>query len=284
MRRILASLALRAATVAASVALLCFLALHSVADPTRPARIADAVLASSAGQATLTAALTDTTRRLVPGIDEQSARRVAAAAVTDPRLAGMVHAAARGDGNVQLGSVLHDAAGRVDPALAAHLPARGVSVPLPGRGLTWLVPLRATLSTVAGRLAPLAAAAFAFALLVAPRRSRVLRRGGRWCLTASLAGVLLFVAGPHLLLSSGLGNWAATVAVALQAAGSGVTGPLVALLVAGIGLLLAAAAARAFGPIARPHRGPRDRPGSVPLDIPRPGDRPGQATTAASGR
>jgi hypothetical protein len=79
MRRALAAVAVRIATLVGSLALLCFVLLHTVGDPTRPARIADAVLSSSAGQSALTSALADAVRTAAPaGIEPQLAAAVPA--------------------------------------------------------------------------------------------------------------------------------------------------------------------------------------------------------------
>src|SRR3954449_7354181 len=147
MRRALAAVAVRIATLVGSVALLCFVLLHTVGDPTRPARIADAVLSSSAGKSALTSALADAVHTAAPAVPQETADRIAAAAVGDPRLAAAVRAAASGADELELGPVLHDAAVGIDPQLGATLPAQGLAVPVPGRAvITWLAPIRGPLT------------------------------------------------------------------------------------------------------------------------------------------
>jgi hypothetical protein len=246
MRRALAAVALRVATLLASLALLCFVLVHTVGDPTRPARVADAVLSSSAGRSALTHALAGAVRTAAPAVPEETADRIAAAAVGDPRLAAAVSTAAAGDGELPLGSVLHDAAAGIDPRLGAAVPTEGLSVPLPGRGLTtWLAPARELLTTGWQWGTAAALAAFGLALLVAARRSPVLRRAGGWCVVASALAVGVFVVLPYGLATGSLGGWAGTAAVVLTAAGDGLAGPLTVLLVAGIALLGASLGLRA---------------------------------------
>jgi hypothetical protein len=256
MRRALAAVAVRIATLVGSLALLCFVLLHTVGDPTRPARVADAVLSSSAGTSALTSALADAVRTAAPAVPEETADRIAAAAVGDPRLAAAVHAAAAGDGELPLGPVLHDAAAGIDPQLGAAVPAEGLAVPLPGRGLTrWLAPIREPLTTGWQWGLGAALAALAVALLVAPRRSPVLRRAGSWCVVSAALGVVVFVLLPYGLTAAHLGDWGGTAAVVLTAAGNGVAGPLTVLLVAGIVLLVAGVGLRTVeASAARPPR------------------------------
>jgi len=239
MRRALAAVAVRIATLVGSLALLCFVLLHTVGDPTRPARIADAVLTSSAGTSALTSALADAVRTAAPAVPEETADRIAAAAVGDPRLAAAVHAAATGADELELGPVLHDAAAGIAPQLADAVPAQGLAVPVPGRAVvTWLAPIRGPLTAGWQWGLGIALTALAVALLVAPRRSPVLRRVGTWCVVSAAVGVVVFVLLPWGLTAAHLGDWGGTAAVVLTAAGDGIAGPLTVLLVGGIVLLV----------------------------------------------
>ena len=257
MRRALAAVAVRIATVAASLALLSVVTVHTVGAPTRPGRVADAVLTSSAGRSVLTGSLAAAVRTAVPAVPEGTADRIAAAAIGDPRLAAAVHAAASGAGELQLGPVLRDAAVGIDPRLGAAVPAEGLTVPLPGSGVvTRLAPFRDALTTGWRWGAGLALTLVALAVLVAPRRSPVLRRAGGWCVGSGALGVVVFVVLPYGLTSAHLGDWAGTAAVVLTAAGDGIAGPLTTLLVAGVVLLVASVVLR--GVEASAARGPRD--------------------------
>jgi hypothetical protein len=279
MRRALAAVAIRVATLVASLALLCFVLVHTVGDPTRPARVADAVLTSSAGKSLLTHALADAVSTAAPSVPQETADRIAAAAVGDPRLAAAVHTAAAGDGELPLGAVLHDAAVGIDPQLGAAVPAEGLTVPLPGRGLTTrLAPIRDPLTAGWQWGTAVALAAVALAVLVAPRRSPILRRAGSWCVVSSAVGVGIFVALPYGLAASSLGDGAATAAVVLTAAGEGIAGPLTVLLVAGLALLGASLGVRAVERTAATQ--PRDdhRVAGIgkPPAVPRPAAAPGR--------
>lgn len=246
MRRALAAVAVRIATLVGSLALLCFVLLHTVGDPTRPARIADAVLSSSAGRSALTSALADAVQTAAPTVPDETAQKIAAAAVGDPRLAAAVHEAATGADELDLGPVLHDAAAGIDPQLAAAVPAQGLSVPVPGRAaITFLAPIRAPLAAGWQWGLGIALVAVAVALAIAPRRSPVLRRVGTWCVVSAAVGVVVFVLLPYGLTAADLGDWGGTAAVVLTAAGDGVAGPLTVLLVAGIVLLVGSVGLRA---------------------------------------
>ena len=268
MRRALAAVAVRVATLVGSLALLCFVLLHTVGDPTRPARIADAVLSSSAGQSALSSALADAVRTAVPAVPEETADRIAAAAVGDPRLAAAVRAAASGADELDLGPVLHDAAAGIDPQLAAAVPAQGLTVPVPGRAaLTFRAPVRAPLTAGWQWGLGLALAACAVALGVAPRRSPVLRRVGTWCVVSAAVGVVVFVALPYGLTAAHFGDWGGTAAVVLTAAGDGIAGPLTVLLVGGIVLLLASVGVRAVESPRQPRDDVRVEPARAPRRI-----------------
>ncbi|NYJ04080.1 hypothetical protein [Petropleomorpha daqingensis] len=245
MRRALAAVAVRIATLVGSLALLCFVLLHTVADPTRPARIADAVLSSTVGKSALTSALADAVHTAAPAVPEETAEQIAAAAIGDPRLGAAVRAAASGADELELGPVLHDAAAGIDPQLAAAVPTEGLAVPVPGRAaITFLAPIREPLTTGWQWGLGIALTAVAVALVVAPRRSPVLRRVGTWCVVSAAVGVVVFVLLPYGLTAAHLGDWGGTAAVVLTAAGDGVAGPLTVLLVGGIVLLVASVGLR----------------------------------------
>jgi hypothetical protein len=268
MRRALAAVAVRIATLVGSVALLCFVLLHTVGDPTRPARIADAVLTSSAGRSALTSALADAVRTAAPAVPEETAEKIADAAVGDPRLAAAVHSAASGADELELGPVLHDAAAGIDAQLGAAVPAEGLAVPVPGRAaITFLAPIRGPLTAGWQWGLGIALAALAVALLVAPRRSPVLRRAGTWCVVSAAVGVVVFVLLPYGLTAANLGDWGGTAAVVLTAAGDGVAGPLTVLLVAGVVLLVASVGLRTLESPRRPRDDARVQPTAAPRRI-----------------
>jgi hypothetical protein len=266
MRSVLSGLLTRVATIVGSLTLLGFILMSVTLDPGRPARVLDALLTSDAGRNVAAQVLESQVIRYDPKLTHAQATALAQRVVSDPHLPQALAVAEHGNPEATVAAVLASVK-RYDPAAAAaitkYLPHTATGTPavtlVPASVSTNLFRIRSTLATAVSAGLLIAIAVAAAAALIAPRRDRVLRRLGWWCIGASVFQVAFWVGLPKLL-DRLHGQWPVLVAIAIRAAGATVAGPLVVLLLSGAGLL----AAGYLGRLLRPPRlppaggGPRD--------------------------
>lgn len=266
MRALLSGLLTRVSTIVGSLTLLVFVLMTLTTDPGRPARVLGALLTSDAGKHVATQVLASQVTRYDPKLTQAQATALAQRVVADPRLPQALAAAEHGNPQAALAAVLASVR-RYDPAAAAtiarYLPRGASGAPaaelVPSTAGTSLFRIRRHLATgvLDGLLIAIVTAGAA--LLAAPRRDRVLRRLGWWCIGASLFQAAFWVGLPHLL-DRLHGPWPVLAAVAIRAAGSTLGGVMVTLLLSGGALL----AAGYFGHLLRPLPGPPAPPVGPP--------------------
>jgi hypothetical protein len=268
MRSPLCFLLTRLATIVGSLTLLAFMLLTVTLDPSRPARVLNALVTSDAGRRVATQVLADQITHYDPSLSHDQATALAGRVTSDPHLPAALAVAEHGNPNAALDAVL-TSVGRYDPAAAAairqHLPhGAGPSAQLVPKSVS------TPFNKIRGKLAAgirdglLAAIALALAaLLIGPSRDRVARRLGWWCVLASIFQVA-FWAGLPRLLDRLHGQWPVLVAIALRAAGSTVVGTFELLLLAGVGLLGFGYLGRLARPLAAPRRARVSTPAAPP--------------------
>jgi hypothetical protein len=292
--RTLMSLAVAAATIASTT----WVATTTLFHPDRPARIAEAVLATPEGQQVIARTVTDQvlTRAQSAGLPTPPAQEVEQAtsrALTDPRLSQALHsltqAPAGAERTAAAESFLTQVAGidpRVEQVVRGELTQLGGAQALTGQGenpavlgpLAVLVPAEVndSLSTyrdltqgLPGTAAWVAAAAAGAALVLGPRRDVLARRAGRWALIAGGAGFAAWVLLPHVILPRWDSVWAPILTAGLQAAGLPLAGVFTALVAGGAALYTA-------GVLGRLGRGV-SRKADIPAAIRQGGTRAGRA-------
>lgn len=212
-----------------------FLISTLVVNPQRPGAVIKAVLGTGVGQSVATDAIAATLRSADPSITTAQADADARAIVASPALASSLGSS---KGNVS--SALLTQLRSVDPAAATAISNRigagttGASPlsALPDGALTAADHAHSVLRSAELYLALIAVAAVALALLIGPRRDRVLVRVGWWAVGASVVQLLIWLALPKIL--GHFDNaWAQVGAAALRAGGTGLLTVFVALAVGG---------------------------------------------------
>jgi hypothetical protein len=230
--------------LAGSLALIAFVVSTIVVNPDRPGQIVKAVLSSSAGRAVATEAVATTLRTADPTLSPTQASADATKIVASPALATSL-GTSKGDVSAALLAQLK----QIDPAAAAAIGSKqstGSSGPLsalPSGVLSAENHAHSLLRTAELYLLVIAVIAVGAALLIGPRRDRVLVRVGYWALGASVVQLLIWLALPRAL-GHFSNSWAQIGAAALRAGGAGLVTVFVTLAVAG-------AAALAIGYTAR---------------------------------
>lgn len=191
---------LRAALTLASLSLSLHVLTVTAFDPGRPARVAEAMLATPQGRTLAVEALSGQLHRAAPRVSPATTRATASRVVSDPALAAALHAAAqrpaaaRGGAAPGLAAAVRAAVARANPTLARLLPARAAST------LTPMPTAVADAAAAAGRVARTArdwlvvAATLTAgaALLVGSSRSRLLQRAGRGLMRMGAVGALVY--------------------------------------------------------------------------------------------
>ncbi len=245
MRRSLSSLLLALALVCGTVALVAHVVDRVAVAPGRSEAALKAALRTPSTRAVLRDEVARRVAQQVPGVSVGRARDVAGRILADPRVAdtaGSLLAASPDRRSRIVDGALSLLRSR-DPALADQVRARADRL-LPRLRVPVLDRLGAEherLLAVGSLGATAAVVLAALALLLGPRRDRLLRRIGVWGLLAGMLGVALLWAGPRLL--DGGPVWTALVAGGLDAARGGLAPLFVGLLVGGVLLLAAGAAA-----------------------------------------
>jgi hypothetical protein len=244
MRRILASLVLGLALLAAGISWAAFTTRSTVFDPARSERIAEVLVDSPVVQDAAAAALSRALQEALPAGTLASSAQVdelARAALADPRAIEAIktaivgaHRRMMGDGDNAGGGVVLDAgpiaqAGRdaliaARPDLATVLPQPpDLQMELPTERLPEMGRLREPLRLAVGLGAVAAMLLLAVAFLLASDRPKVLSRMGRWALGAGLWWAIVGYGVPRLL-----SNFSDDRLAVLGALGTAVSGPLVA--------------------------------------------------------
>jgi hypothetical protein len=247
-------LILRFAIVAASLAWAGFVFTHTVGDPDRGERIAEAVLADEAARAQVVRPITNAVmssanlpadqRPLVTSQVERFLRRPAGArAFIDTFAGGWSRMLGEDDSrgsDVDIAPIVADVAAATPGLDPASLPSDGsvvASVPRPRADLPWLGPVRRAVEVMTVPLALAAAVGAAVAFLIGDRRW-VLRRAGIW---AALAGGVWLV-GPAVAVWAAR-RWAtgadAVVRVAVEEAVSGLRTAAIVLFACGMAAVVA---------------------------------------------
>ncbi len=246
-------LILRLAIVAASLAWAGFVFTHTVGDPDRGERIAEAVLADDAARAQvvrpITAAVMRSTKLpadqqpLVAAQVEQFLRRPAGArAFIDTFAGGWSRMLGEDDSRgseVDIGPVVADIVATTPGLDPANLPSGSVvaPVPRPRADLPWLGAVRRAIELSTAPLALVAAVGAAAAFVIGDRRW-VLRRSGIW---AALAGGVWLV-GPAVAVWAAR-RWATgadeVVRVAVEEAVSGLRTVAIVLSACGVAAVVA---------------------------------------------
>jgi hypothetical protein len=230
--------------LAGSLALIAFVVSTILVNPDRPGQIVKAVLSSSAGRAVVTDAVATTLRTADPTLTPAQASADAKVIVASPSLPSSL-GSSKGDVSTALLAQLK----QVDPAAAAAIASKqstgsaGPLSALPGGVLSAENHAHSLLHTGALYLLVIAIIAVGAALLIGPRRDRVLVRVGYWALGASLVQLLIWLALPRAL-GHFSNSWAQVGAAALRAGGTGLVTVFITLAVGG-------AAAIAIGYTAR---------------------------------
>jgi hypothetical protein len=243
-RRSLSSLLLALALVCGTVALAAHVVDRVAVAPGRSEAALKAALRTPSTRAVLRDEVARRVAQQVPGVSVGRARDVAGRILADPRVADTAGSllAASPDRRSRIVGALSMLRSR-DPALADQVRARAdrllprLRVPVLdrlGAEHERLLALRSLGATAAVVLA-------ALALLLGPRRDRLLRRIGVWGLLAGVLGVALLWAGPRLL--DGGSVWTALVAGGLDAARGDLVPLFVGLLIGGVLLLATGTAA-----------------------------------------
>lgn len=250
-RRGLAGLVLTVSLLAASVAWSAFASLHTVLDPGRSQRVADAVLDDPAARDQLAGLVAAAFSRSLPAgtpFTDADIDRAARAALEDPRTKTAIetsivasHQRALGQTDTPVtvdagafGAATADALRATRPELAGAIPdAPQAAVTLPTERLPSLGWLRDLAGRVVGPAAAVALAGIAFAFAVGDR-SRTLTRTGRWAVGAGLVWIAVAYGAPALLRAAMPGS---------AALGSAVVGAMTASMIPPAAVLAAAGAA-----------------------------------------
>jgi hypothetical protein len=230
--------------LAGSLALIAFVVSTLVVNPDRPGQIVKAVLSSSAGRSVVTEAVATALRTADPTLTPAQASADAKVIVTSPALPTSL-GSSKGDVSTALLAQLK----QVDPAAAAAIASKqstgsaGPLSALPSGVLSAENHAHSALRTAELYLLVIAIVAVAAALLIGPRRDRVLVRVGYWALGASLVQLVIWLALPRAL-GHFSNSWAQVGAAALRAGGAGLVTVFIVLAVGG-------AAALAIGYTAR---------------------------------
>jgi len=250
-RRSVSSLLLALALVCGTLALAAHVVDRVAAAPGRPQAALEAALHTPSTRAVLRDEVARRVAEQVPGVSVGRARDVAGRILADPRVAdtaGSLLASGKDRRSQIVDGALSLLRSR-DPALADRVRARTDRL-LPRLRVPVLDRLGAEherLLDVRSLGAVAAVVLAALALLMGPRRDRLLRRTGGWGVLTGALGLALLWVGPRLL--DGGSVLTALSAGGLDAARGGLVPLFVVLLVGGLLLLAAGAAAR--GPAGR---------------------------------
>jgi hypothetical protein len=247
MRRALSALLLTRALLAGTAALAAHVVDEVAVGPHRAAAAVRAALDSPGSRSALRHELVKRIAAQVPGLSTNQAGRAADRILADPMLPAAAQALATSS-DAQRSRAVDDALStlaRRDPALAHRLRQRADQV-LPALRLPVLHRLHAarqvmesvrTLGTVA------AAVLGVLALVVGPRRGRLLGRIGVWAIVMGVLGLAFVALAPGLLVG-GTALWADLAAAAIQAARASLVPLFVGLLVGGVVLVVVGALVR----------------------------------------
>lgn len=221
--------------LAGSLAVAAFVIATLVVNPERPGQVVKAVLATSAGRSVATDAIASTLRQADPGLTPAQAATDAKAIVASPSLAASV-----GSSKANVSSALLTELKQVDPAAAsavsAHVATGAASASplsaLPTQALSAANHVHSVLRSAALALLIVGIAAIGIALLVGPRRDRILVRVGLWALAASAVQLAIWLGLPALF-GHFTNPWSQVAAAALRAGGAGLLTVFVTLAVSG---------------------------------------------------
>jgi hypothetical protein len=250
MRRTFSSLLLTVALLAGTLALAAHVADRAVAGPGRVGAALKGALDSPQTRAALRKDVSRRVAASVPGVSRRRAAEVADRVLADPRLPAAVDAlvsAGPAQRRRAVDRALSTLATR-DPALARRVRAEAGTV-LPGLRLPYVDRLDAVHRRLDGlrSLGTVVAVVLgALALLVGPRRDRLVRRIGVWGILVGGLGAALVWLLPGALDAGPA--WALVVAGGLRAARTSLTALFAALCAAGLVLVaLGAGAGRGRG-------------------------------------
>jgi hypothetical protein len=242
--------------LAGSLAVAAFVLATIALNPARPGAIVKAALSTPAGRSVVSDAVTTALRSSDPALSPKQASVDAAAIVASPALASSL-----GSSKVDVSSALLAELKQVDPAAAtavsAHLPA-GATGPrtlsaLPSGALSAASRAHSALHTAEDYLLIVAVLAVGAALLIGPRRARILVRVGCWALAASVVQLAIWLGLPRALAHFS-NPWAQVAAAALRAGGTGLLRVFVTLAVSGVVLIVIGLAGRFMTGLARTAR------------------------------
>jgi hypothetical protein len=221
--------------LAGSLAVAAFVIATLVVNPERPGQVVKAVLATSAGRGVATDAIASTLRQADPSLTAAQAATDAKAIVASPTLAASV-----GNSKANVSSALLAELKQVDPAAASAVSAHASTGPvsasplsaLPTQALSAASHVHSLLRSAALLLLIVGATAVGAALLIGPRRDRVLLRVGLWALAASAVQLAIWLGLPALF-GHFTNPWSQVAAAALRAGGTGLLTVFVTLAVSG---------------------------------------------------
>jgi hypothetical protein len=221
--------------LAGSLAVAAFVIATLVVNPERPGQVVKAVLGTSAGRSVATDAIASTLRQADPSLTPVQAATDAKAIVASPSLA-----ASLGSSKANVSSALLTELKQVDPAAAAAVSAHASTSPatasplsaLPTQALSAASHVHSVLRSIALLLLIVGVAAVGMALLIGPRRDRVLLRVGLWALAASAVQLAIWLGLPALF-GHFTNPWSQVAAAALRAGSTGLLTVFVTLAVAG---------------------------------------------------
>jgi hypothetical protein len=221
--------------LAGSLAIAAFVIATLVVNPERPGQVVKAVLATSAGRSVATDAIASTLRQADPSLTPAQASTDAKAIVASPSLASSL-----GSSKANVSSALLAELKQVDPAAASAVSAHSatnlaVASPLsalPTQALTAASHIHSVLRSIALLLLIVGVVAVGAALLIGPRRDRVLLRVGCWALAASAVQLAIWLGLPALF-GHFSNPWSQVAGAALRAGGTGLLTVFVILAVSG---------------------------------------------------
>jgi hypothetical protein len=239
--------------LAGSLAVAAFVLATIALNPDRPGAVIKAALSTPAGRGMVTDAVASALRSYDPSLTSQQASTDAAAIVASPGLASSL-GHSTGDVSGALLAALKQSDPAAAAAISAHLPVAGASPntlsALPTSVVNAADRAHSALRTAQLYLLILAVAAIAAALLIGPRRGRLLVRVGCWALGASVIQLVIWLALPKAL-GHFTNSWAQVGAAALRADGAGLVGVFVTLALFGAVCVVVGIATRSVVRLAR---------------------------------
>lgn len=253
---------LRVALTLASLALTLHVVTVVAFDPGRPARVAEAMLATPEGRDLAADAVTSQVRRFAPSVPAATATTIGRRVVTDPAL----HDALRAAGDRQPGTpaasavsnAVRASVARANPAVARLLGARAGSglSPVPVAAARTLDDARDLAERARGWLLTAAAGFGVAALALARRRTRMLQRIGRVAMGVSLVQVLLWFAVPNVLLPLAQGPWPVVATAGIRAATAELGVLFAGVFLSGLGVWLLGWVLSLLAPVGHPRAMP----------------------------